>query len=78
MQIQLGQIEGNQEKCFFAAIRTIAFGRGDFVFHVATGFFHGLGKHRYVFVRAFDTVKRSLGLVAHNCLSDHLPFGGAQ
>ncbi len=65
MEIQLGEIVGNQEEGFFAAFRSIAFRQGQFSFDIATGFVQSFGEQRNIFVRPLDVIKRRFGFVAH-------------
>ena len=45
MKIEFGEIVGNQQEGFFATIRTILFGGGNFGFDIAPGFVQGFGEH---------------------------------
>ncbi len=65
MKVEFRKVVGNQEEGFFAAIRTVFFGRSNFLFDIAARFVHGFGEHPNVFVRPLDAVKRRFGLITH-------------
>ena len=65
MKVKFCQVVGNQEKSFFAAVRTILFGRSNFCFDIAARLVYGFGEHPNVFVRPLDAVKRRFGLITH-------------
>lgn len=66
VEIEFGEIVGDQQKRLFTAIRAFMFGGGNFFLHLPARFFYGLGEHRYILMRAFNTIERGFGLVAHN------------
>jgi hypothetical protein len=69
MQVELGEIIGDQKKSLLAAVRAIPVGGRDFCLDIATGFFEGFGEHSNVLVRSFDTVKGRFGFVTHKYAS---------
>ena len=74
VQIEFGEIIGNQQERLFAALRTVAFRGGYFGFHVAPSLVEGVGEQGHVFVRPLDAVKRRFGLIAHrHAFPCHLP-----
>ena len=66
MKVELGEVVRNQEESFFTAVRAVVLSRGDFLFDVAPGFVHSLGKHANILVRPLDIVKRRFGFMAHS------------
>jgi hypothetical protein len=66
MKIEFGEIVGDQQKRLFAAIRALMFGGGDFFLDFPARFFYSFSEHRDILMRAFDTIERGFGLVAHN------------
>ena len=66
MQVEFGEVVGDQQQGFFTAFGAVARGSGNFRFHVASGFVEGFGKQGHVFVRPLYIVKRRFSLVAHN------------
>ncbi len=65
MEVELSEIKGNQQQCFFSAVSAFPFGRNDLGFYIPTRFVQGFRQQGHVFVRTLDTVKRRFGLVAH-------------
>ena len=65
MEIEFGEIEGNQQQGFLAPVGAVAVGCCDFRLDITPGFIEGFGEQRYVLVRAFNVVKRRFGLIAH-------------
>ena len=66
MQVQLGEVIGNQNERLFPALSPFAPGQRDFSFHVATGLSESLSQERDVFMGPFDAVKRRFGFVTHS------------
>jgi hypothetical protein len=64
VQVQLGKIEGDQEKCFFAPFSALALSRGNFGIYITTGFVKSFSEQSNILVRPLDTVKWRFGLVA--------------
>ena len=65
MKVEFRKVVGNQKEGFFAAVRTIFFGRSYFLFDIAARLIYGFGEHPNVFVRPLDAVKRRFGLITH-------------
>lgn len=65
VQIQFGQIKGNQEKRLFATVGAFALGNRNFSVNITPGFIEGFGQERNILVGPLDTVKWRFGLVAH-------------
>lgn len=75
VQVELGEIVGDQEQRFFAAVRAIVFCRLEFRFDIPARFSDGFGQHRHVFVGTLDAVKRRFGDLAHNTVPFLPPLG---
>ena len=63
MQVQLGQVEGNQQKSLLAAVGVVAVRGGEFFVHIAPRFGQRLRQQGHVFVGPFDAIERSFGRV---------------
>ena len=65
MEVEFGEIEGNQQQGFLAPVGAVAVGCCDFRLDITPGFIEGLGEQSYILVGTFDVVKRRFGLIAH-------------
>jgi hypothetical protein len=73
VEIELGEIVGDQQERFLAAFGAVALGGGNFGFDIAPGLIEGIGKQGHIFVRPFDGVKRRFSLIAHDTPFRPLP-----
>ena len=65
MQIQFGEIEGNQQESFLTPVSAILLGSRNLRFYVSAGLVQSLGQHRDILVGPLDIVKRRFGNVTH-------------
>src|SRR5947208_2604626 len=63
--MEFREIERNQQKRFFTAIRLLAIGKTNFGFYIASGFLERFRKQLQIFVRTLDTVKWRFGSITH-------------
>src|SRR5579864_4206706 len=65
MQGKLRQIVRDDLQRFFPALRAFAQGKSDFLIHLASGLFNGLGQQRNILMGAFNVVERRFRRIAH-------------
>ena len=65
MEVEFGEIEGNQQQRFLAPVGAVAVGCCNFRLHVTPGLIQGFGEQSYILVRTLNDVKRRFGLIAH-------------